>query len=261
MEDTLLGKVYDILNGKERKVECYNGQGDVTLIDCYPRLCPEGRTLDFAAVRSARVSYGSGLKSVKADEGLVRYLIQNRHTSPLEFAGFTFKVTCPLFVARQIMRHRTTSINEISARYTVLPNTIFKVTKEGLRMNIVENKQSSAGQIGDEKAEEALALFKKVEETSYESYEKLLKLGVAREVARSVLPVGIFTEFYITMNLNNFLKFLSLRLPEDCQKETREVAEAMFCLAQPLSPVVFNTFRDGLEGMFLGKSEVESILG
>lgn len=260
--DTFCGKVHDVLIGTRREIMCYDDMGFVSLIDVAPRLCPEGRGIDFAAARSARVSYGSDLRTPEQDRALVRYLILNRHTSPLEFISFTFRIRCPIFVARHIMRHRTTSINEVSARYTVLPNDCF--TLKDVRVNNKLNKQSSGSSLGDVKSQEeedkAREIHAEACRKSMEAYTGLIELGVARELARTVLPCGTFTDFYININLNNFLKFLGLRMADDAQAETREIANAMFELCRPLSPAIFDTHSSMDGGLFLTESDINSIL-
>lgn len=250
----------DVLDGKCKRVSLYNEKGGVTLVDCSPRLVPAGRGVDFAAARAARTSYGSELKSKVQDERLVRYLVRNFHTSPLEFISFTFKIECPIFVSRQIMRHRTTSINEISARYTVLNKRFFVPERDNIRINNKHNKQSSGSSINEKDKDRVLSMFEASYKHSYDTYQNMLELGVAREIARSVLPVGIFTEFYLTMNLNNLFKFLRLRVAEDCQYETRIVAKAMMELVEPLCPCAFKAWREySLHSMSLGKHEIEAI--
>ena len=260
--DRFCGMVHDILEGVEREIECYDGLGSVSLIDVAPRLCPKGRGIDFAAARSARVSYGSDLRTPEQDRALVRYLILNRHTSPLEFISFTFRVKCPIFVARHIMRHRTTSINEVSARYTILPDSWFKL--KDVRVNNKLNKQSSGSSLGEIKSMDEEIKAREIHEdacrNAMKSYKSLIDLGVARELARTVLPCGTFTEFYINMNLNNFLKFLTLRMADDTQTETREIANAMFELCRPLSPAIFDTHSSMGKGIFLTEVDVESII-
>lgn len=260
--DIFCGEVHDILVDMKREIKCYDGMGSVSLIDVSPRLCPRGRGIDFAAARSARVSYGSDLRTPEQDRALVRYLILNRHTSPLEFISFTFRVKCPIFVARHIMRHRTTSINEVSARYTIVPDECFKL--KDVRVNNKLNKQSSGSTLADAKSKEdedrAREIHEKACKMSMESYKALIDLGVARELARTVLPCGTFTDFYININLNNFLKFLSLRMADDAQSETREIAAAMFELCRPLSPAIFDTHSTMGGGLFLTENDVDSIL-
>jgi thymidylate synthase (FAD) len=228
----------DILVDVKKEILLYENKGGVLLVDCSPRICPEGRKLDFAAVRAARTSYGSGLKTIEEDTKLVKYLVSHDHTSPLEFITFTFKITCPIFVARQIMRHRTASINEISARYTKMKDVFFIPDK--IRMNITKNKQSSDGEITEEKREKIIDIYENMYKLIYKNYEELLSLGVCREQARAILPVGLFTEFYITMNMNNLLKFLKLRMASDAQYETQLVAKAMYELTYPLCPNIYD---------------------
>ena len=160
------------------------------------------------------------------------------------------------------MRHRTTSINEVSARYTIVPDDCFKLND--VRVNNKLNKQSSGSTLADAKSKEdedrAREIHEKACKMSMESYKSLIDLGVARELARTVLPCGTFTDFYININLNNFLKFLSLRMADDAQSETREIASAMFELCRPLSPAIFDTHSTMGSGLFLTENDVDSIL-
>ena len=119
LSDPFTGEnLVDILSDVPREIPIYGGKGFVQLIDCCPRNVPRGRDSSFAAARSARQSYDSGLKSIQADRGLVRFLIRNKHTSPLEFANVTFHIKAPIFVVRQFQRHRVWKFSELSRRYT-----------------------------------------------------------------------------------------------------------------------------------------------
>lgn len=231
---------YDILADHDIHIDLYNDLGYVKLIDCMPRLCPLGRTLDFMAAKCARTSYASELKTIKEDEQLVNFLVREKHTSPLEFIRLVFLVKCPIFVARQIMRHRTGSYNEQSARYTEMKDEFF--LPDTNRKNNQYNKQSSGGTFTKTQDVVILSMYEESYKAAMSSYKKLLSIGVCREQARSVLPVGTFTSFYVTYDMNNFLKFLTLRTAPDCQYETKIVADAMLNLARPLSPVIFKAW-------------------
>lgn len=230
IHDELTGDCYDVLQGTNRY------KANVYLIDCSPRLCPVGRTMEYSIVRSARISVNAGLKTPEQDEKLVRYLIKNKHTSPLETVRFTFKIKCPIFVARQIMRHRTFSYNEISARYSVIQESCF--VPPVWKFNHPTNKQASGQEIEDQ--EELSDILKDSYIHSGKAYHELLKAGVSKELARLVLPVGTMTEFFMTGDLNNLLKFFELRCAEEAQEATRNIANAMRGLVTPLLPIVFD---------------------
>lgn len=215
--------------------------GFVRLVDAMPRLVPVGRTPEFAVVRSARVSYGLGLKSIEEDKKLLRYLIKNQHTSPLESVKFTFHIRAPLFVAVHFLRHRTANINMFSARYAEVPgeDNYYHISQNPLRLQSKTNKQA-----GDVVSDDS-ALLEAVKETEdlldkvFSQYHKLVDLGLAKELARFCLPEARYTEFYFTMDLNNLLKFLRLRDDSHAQLETQIYARAMKDLIRPLLPTVF----------------------
>lgn len=226
--------MYDIL---PTPISETNEYGTVDLVDVSPRMCPKGRTCEYAAVRAARTSYGSGLRSKEVDNGLLYYLIRNEHTSPLEFVEFVFKIECPIFVARQIMRHRTFSFNEYSLRYSEVKDKFFIPTE--LRGSDDINKQSSRGVI---ESNSLIAEYTNLVNESYEFYSKMIKAGVCREQARMVLPVSTFTTLYAKIDMNNLFKFLRLRMDEHTQKETREIANMMYRLAKTVAPIAFGAF-------------------
>ncbi len=155
--------------------------------------------------------------------------MRNLHTSPFEKCVFEFHIKCPIFVARQWLRHRTASINETSARYSEMPDEFYE--PEFLRGQSASNRQGSSSDtiefIGDHPAR---ALIRDHDTNAYELYQTLLKSGVAREQARMVLPVNLYTEFYWTMNLWNLFHFLHLRLDTHAQYEIRVFAEAIVSL-------------------------------
>ena len=169
------------------------------------------------------------------DQRLLAYLIEHGHTSTLEHAGASFRITCPLFVARQIMRHRTLSFNEISRRYTSEGLMIWTPAPGDLRAQHPSARQCSTGEaIRDE--ETAANLCARIEAhhaATLALYQDLIAEGVAREVARAVLPVATLTSFWLSGNLLNLIKMIKLRTDAHAQPETAEVARAM---RQALSP-------------------------
>jgi thymidylate synthase (FAD) len=236
---------YDIFNPTGQIVKVYN-DGFVRLVEVTPAVCPKGRTPEFAIVRSARVSFGNGLKSQKDDIKLIEYLIKNKHTSPLESVQFTFHLRIPNFVAIHLLRHRTAKLNMFSQRYAEIKDDSYykpREEKNGIRLQDKKNKQGSI--VTDEKElEQVETIFKEIDENLdnvIQGYHLLIKKGVAKEVARYCLPTATYTELYYTLDLNNFIKFISLRNDSHAQYETQLCAKAMLELTRPYIPNVLKT--------------------
>ena len=181
---------------------------------------------DYRILQSARVSTGGAAqKGDKQDRGLIRYLYSNKHLSPFEQVVFTFHVKMPIMVARQWMRHRTFSYNEYSLRYSEAIKEYY--IPENFRIQGDKNHQGS----GESVDETNNFIFKDAYidgvENSLNLYEGYIEDGVARELARNVLPVSLYTEVYMTVNLRNLLHFLELRMHEHSQMEIRVYAEAI----------------------------------
>ena len=196
---------------------------------------------DSSIVQSARVSYGDGTKTPSEDRQLIRYLMRHWHTTPFEMVEFKFHVKVPIFVARQWLRHRTASVNELSARYSVVKDEYW--SPEEYRTQSIVNKQCS-----DEKDsfvdKDALASQKYSSEIAFSVYEGLLDRGVARELARVHLPQSTFTEFYWKIDLHNLFHFLRLRMDDHAQKEIRDCALQIFELINPIVPEACQAFLD-----------------
>lgn len=197
---------------------------------------------DQSIINAARVSYhGDGqLRPEWKDDKLIKYLLKNRHTSPFEHVTLTFEVKAPIFVVRQWMRHRTWSFNEISARYVKLDEDHYKPTF--WRGQSEDNKQMSDGTIDD--PELAHQFFDSLMDYAWVTYNQLVDLGVSREQARSVLPVGVNTRFYATVNLHNLLQFVRLRDHEHAQPEIGEYARAMVQMAETVAPRTISIWED-----------------
>jgi thymidylate synthase (FAD) len=214
---------------------------------------------DDAIVQAARVSYGAGTKSVSDDRALIRYLTRHKHTTPFEMVEFKFRIRAPIFVARQWLRHRTASVNEISARYSVVQSDFF--LPEELR------KQATArGQGGEEpfgEGDSNLLLKQKAScDLAFHTYAELLFKGVSRELARAHLPQSTFTEFYWKINLHNLLHFLKLRIDDHAQKEIRDLAVKVLNLIKPIVPVTCEAFEDFVLGsVTLSRVEIEALRG
>lgn len=174
---------------------------------------------DDLIANAARVSYK--FKSKQDNDKLIEYLIRNDHWSPFEMVEFIFMLKVPIFVARQIFRHRTASFNEISGRYVQMDEEFFIPSE--FRTNKSANKQTSIS----EDVDYDFSLVEKSHQSSFDTYKQLLESGLARELARVVLPLGTYTMFYYKQDLRNLFNFLRLRLDEHAQKEIREVANAM----------------------------------
>jgi thymidylate synthase (FAD) len=193
---------------------------------------------DESIVQAARVSYGAGTKSVSDDRALIRYLMRHKHTTPFEMVEFKFHIRAPIYVARQWLRHRTASVNEMSARYSVIPDEYF--LPEELR------KQGSAPQGGEEPFESPNLLTKQKSscDFSFYVYDELIEKGVSRELARAHLPQCTFTEFYWKIDLHNLFHFLALRIDDHAQKEIRDLASQVYERIRPIVPVSCEAFED-----------------
>lgn len=184
---------------------------------------------DIDICNAARVSYGKKISSfTDSDRKLISYLIQHQHTSPFEHNMIRFRVKCPIYVARQWMRHRIgVSYNEISYRY-VKAKDEFHIPNIW-RYQDTNNKQNSCGEF---ESKELTKTFRETIEKCVMLYENMIEMGVCREQARTILPVSLYTEFLFTCNLNSLFHFLKLRLKENAQLEIRNFAYHMLILIQ-----------------------------
>jgi thymidylate synthase (FAD) len=255
--------MHDVMtNVSELKIPCLD-KGFVTLVDVMPRLVPEDRkTADFAIVQAARVSYGDGTKTVNEDRGLIRYLLRHSHTTPFEMVKFKFHMKMPIFCARQIVRHRSSNINEYSGRYSVMKDEFYFPEVENVRKQSKTNKQGGDEQVSSTDAQGFLEILSEMCDRSYEVYEEYLEKGVSREQARMVLPVNNYTEWYWCCDLHNILHFLGLRCDPHAQQEVRVFAEAMLKLIEPIVPVAieaWNDYHDHRGAVKLTRLEIEAI--
>lgn len=202
---------------------------------------------DDSVAMSAWVSFDgddvSRLEDRDKVQGLINFLWRNGHTSPFEHTVFTFGIETPIFVAREFMRHRAASYNEMSGRYTVLPQKFYvpdrsrpkqQVGKAGnyefIEGTYVQNRMVEGG-------------FERIYNEVYKEYERMLAAGVAKEVARDILPVGTFTRFYVTMNARNLMHFLTLRTDSTALYEIRQVAAAMEEHLKQKMPLTYDAYR------------------
>ena len=253
------GEVRDVMGGSARWEITVHDHGLVALLDVMPRLVPAGKTADFAIVQAARVSYGEGTKQVNEDRGLIRYLVRHRHSTPLEMVEFKFHHVMPIFVARQWIRHRTASVNEYSARYSVVRDRFYRPSLDNVRQQSASNRQGGEEPIDALTAQQFLDYLDRAE-GQYAEYERLMAAGVSRELARIALPVSTYTEWYWKCDLHNVLRFLSLRMDGHAQQEIRDYATAMFELIRPIVPLACEAFADyDLGGLHLTRLEVEAV--
>jgi len=239
---------------------------------------------DAAIVQMARTSYRAGTKKISDDKSLIRYLIRNKHTGPLEGTTFKFHVKAPLLVFRQWHRHRTWSYNETSARYSVLPNECYVPKEEHFTKQDPSNKQGGTNEpitfkdiknlnewiTTDLLLEEDLQAisdshswaedFKKEQDMVREHYDRLIGTGVRRELARINLPLAQYSEMYAVVNLHNLFHFIKLRADHRAQFEMREYANAILNLIKPVVPIACEAFEDYiLNSMTLSNTDIQAL--
>jgi thymidylate synthase (FAD) len=211
---------------------------------------------DAAIVQAARVSYGRGTRKVSDDRGLINYLMRMRHTSPFEMCELKLHVKLPIFVARQWIRHRTASVNEYSARYSVLQDEFYLPAAEHLAVQSGANRQGRGDVLG---GDEAAAVQERIADNAagaYQLYVELLnqdaageplqpeRAGLARELARMVLPLNTYTEWYWKTDLHNLLHFIALRSDPHAQYEIRAYALLLQDVVRRWVPLTAAAFED-----------------
>jgi len=252
----------DVLKGSRLRVEI-GEHGFVELVDISPRLCPPGRDPDFAVIRAARTSTDTALKDEADDHKLMRYLFRHRHTTPFEFVQCSWLMQLPIFVARQVVRHRTASINEMSGRYVELPNMFFvPESGGGVRMQGTANRQGGEQAASMQDEEDFRFLTTASITGTRQMYEGFLKKGYSRELSRIVLPVAQFTRWAWTADLWNTFHFLGLRMDPHAQKEVRDYADAMYeilrCL-MPQSVAAFDDYHAARGALTFSRLELEAL--
>jgi len=198
---------------------------------------------DLSVVNGARVSFARHKEEMdESDEGLIRFLMRDRHGTPFEHNSFRFHIRAPLFVAREWMRHRVGSFNEFSLRYARATEDFYVPEPEDVRSQVGKPGAYSFEPVSPEVAEATREKLQALYDAAYETYEQLVELGVARELARCALPVGAYTEFYWTVNARSLMNFVSLRNAETAQREIRRYAEACERFLERLMPVTYAAF-------------------
>lgn len=210
---------------------------------------------DNSIVQAARVSYGDGTKTVMEDRGLIRYLVRHKHTSPLEMCDIKLHIKLPIFVMRQLVRHRTSSLNEYSGRYSIMTDEFYTPDIQNIKPQSKDNKQGRSGGFSEEDALRIQSDMIDINSSAYSMYQNFIDdtvdpvtgeegYNLAREIARTVLPVSNYTELYWKQNLHNMFHMLKLRMDSHAQWEIQEYARAIYDIIQPLYPIACEAFED-----------------
>jgi thymidylate synthase (FAD) len=201
---------------------------------------------DASVVQAARISNGAVMPDWRGapDERLINFLADNGHMTPFEHATFKFYVKAPIFVIREWQRHRTFSYNELSARYKALERDFFWPDKA--RVPDPDNRQSSIDTEDDRLNDSLAENYEDAYNVAWDAYQNMLADGVARELARSVLPVGIYSEMYVTGNFRNWMHFYELRASKHAQYEIRQYAHAIGGMIEQKMPLSFAALTKGV---------------
>ncbi|MEK6734017.1 MAG: FAD-dependent thymidylate synthase, partial [Pseudomonadota bacterium] len=211
---------------------------------------------DSAIVQAARVSYGKGTKQTNQDRGLIQYLMRHRHTTPFEMCDIKFHIKLPIFVARQWIRHRTASVNEYSARYSILANEFYIPKPDQMAMQSKTNMQGREAVLSAKDSQKIIDLLTQDSLSCYSHYQEMLNEdekgnvlnednpSLARELARMDLTLNFYTEWYWKINLHNLFHFLALRADSHAQYEIRVYAEAMLDIVKKWVPLAYEAFME-----------------
>jgi len=223
--------------------------GDL-ILDCTVHVLDKGfvRLVDYMGgddriVQAARVAYGKGTKSTSEDAALIDYLMRHRHTSPFEQVEFAFHMKLPIFCARQIVRHRTASLNEMSGRYSIMGSDMYLPLLERMMEQSSTNKQGSGNRLDLDVATRLQDDMKEDQDDAYSAYECRIEDNLTREVARINLPLSTYTEWYWKIDLHNLFHCLSLRMDPHAQWETRQYANAMWGMVKAVCPIAAKSFE------------------
>jgi thymidylate synthase (FAD) len=202
---------------------------------------------DLSVVNSAKVSFAKYQSEMDDScSGLIQYLMKNRHGSPFEHNMFRFHVKCPIFVAREWFRHRIGSFNEWSGRYAKLEPDFYVPDREQIRTQVGKPGAYTFETVEDDDiALMASTFLEEFQKKSFDVYSTMLEQGIAKEVARIVLPVGTYTQFYWTINARSLMNFLSLRNHKDAQWEIRQYAQKIEKFFEEHMPITYQSFIKG----------------
>ena len=199
---------------------------------------------DLDVERAARVSYGYGTRKVSATRGLIRYLRRHAHTTPSEMVELKFHCSMPMFVARQWIRHRTASVNEVSGRYSLLPLLFYSPETEDFALQSRVNRQGREEPAPEPLYRDATNRWDRLRREAGEAYEWLLAEDVARELARIDLPLSTYTQWYWKIDLHNLLHFLTLRVDPHAQREIRAYGEVIAGIVARVAPLSYEAWLD-----------------
>lgn len=218
-------------------------QGSIPVLDHGFVRLDDAMADDLSVVNGARVSFARHKTEMDdSDAGLIRFLMRERHGTPFEHNSFRFHIRAPIFVAREWFRHRVGSFNEFSMRYAKATDDFYVPEPDDVRSQVGKPGAYSFEPVEPGVAETTREEMRAVYEAAFSAYERLVELGVARELARSVLPVGAYTEFFWTVNARALMNFLSLRNSETAQREIRRYAEACERFLEERMPVTYAAF-------------------
>ena len=224
------------------KEQCIHEYGFVRLIDIM------GSDEDIAD--AARVSYGKGTRTASDNKGLIRYLVRHKHTSPLEMVSVKFHLKLPIFVMRQLVRHRTASLNEYSGRYSIMSDDFYEPSDDYIKPQSQTNKQGRGGELSEVWKQSYKQRIHEITTKAKYAYKFLIGTestshgGLTRELARTVLPVSNYTECYWKIDLHNFFHFCRLRMDDHAQQEIQDYAKVMYEMVKPEVPIATEAFED-----------------
>jgi thymidylate synthase (FAD) len=215
---------------------------------------------------AARVSYGKGTRTASDNRNLIRYLVRHKHTSPLEMVEVKFHLKLPIFIMRQLVRHRTASLNEYSGRYSIMTDDCYEPSDEYLKPQSQTNKQGRDGELPDVWKESYRQKIRGAINKALVAYKFLIGNettshgGLTRELARTVLPVSNYTECYWKIDLHNFFHFCRLRMDDHAQQEIQDYARCMYEMVKPEVPIATEAFEDySLNSMSLSRMELSAL--
>ena len=241
----------NILEANNEAKEFRSNQGAENLLGLYFPVLDNGfcSLIDYMGndaciAQAARCSYGAGTRSISNNKGLIRYLINHKHTSPLEMVELKFHMKLPIFVARQIVRHRVANLNELSGRYSIMPLQFYTPEHKDFQYQSTDNKQGRNGIVDEDLYDNWISDHVDLRKYCGDLYVKDLKNETAREIARIDLPLSTYTEWYWKMDLHNLFHFLKLRCDEHAQFETREYANIIAAMVNKVVPISFEAWLD-----------------
>jgi thymidylate synthase (FAD) len=193
-------------------------------------------------VKAARISTGASTKSPLEDERLIDYLMEHQHTSPFEMCEIKLKLSMPIFIARQWMRHRMASINEFSGRYSEMKDEFY--IPDTFRKQSSVNHQGSEGSFDPESNSKFSKSIEAYSNDTFHLYQHFLDKGISREMSRIVLPLSTYTSFFWKIDLHNLLKFLKLRMDPTAQEEIRVYADKIWDIVKIWTPLTAKSFEN-----------------